>query len=56
MAVFSFLAMLIYLVIFLFIIYFVISVLRFMKDKITIDKERNEKLDELIKFMRNKDV
>ncbi|MGE7602440.1 hypothetical protein ACQKL5_07990 [Peribacillus sp. NPDC097675] len=40
----------IYLVLTGFAIYFVIRVIKFMNEKIILDRERNEKIDELIKF------
>jgi len=56
MAMFSFFAIipiLFYLLILGFGIYFIIRIIRFMNEKTKLDQERNEKLDLLIKVIRN---
>lgn len=44
----------IYVALTVFAIYFVIKVVKFMNEKIKLDRERNEKIDELIKFHKEK--
>jgi hypothetical protein len=50
-ALLTFLPILIYLVLTGFGIYFVIKVIKFMNEKTNLDRERNKKLDELIKVI-----
>ncbi|MCM3677345.1 hypothetical protein M3699_27050 [Peribacillus simplex] len=50
----AFLPIIFYLVLTVFAIYFVIKVIKFMNEKIKLDKEKNEKLDELIKINQSK--
>ena len=44
-----FIPFIIYLAIFIFSIYFVIKIIKFMNAKIKLDQERNQKIDELIR-------
>jgi uncharacterized membrane protein len=46
--------MLIMLAFYVFVIYFVVSILRFMKAKIRCEEERNAKLDQLIEILRER--
>jgi len=53
----SFLPFIFYLILIVFGIYFVIKVIKFMKAKIELDRERNLKLEELIKiFSQNNHI
>lgn len=54
---FSFLPMIIYLVLIVLGILFVVKVIKFMNEKTKLDRERNEKLNELLNAVRqnNKD-
>ncbi|OIK16817.1 hypothetical protein BIV60_02025 [Bacillus sp. MUM 116] len=49
---FSFLPIIIYLVLIVLGILFVVKVIKFMNEKTILDRERNEKLDELLKAVR----
>ena len=49
---FSFLPIIVYLVLIVLGILFVIKVIKFMNEKTKLDRERNEKLDELLKAIR----
>ncbi|MFZ7942940.1 MULTISPECIES: hypothetical protein [Bacillaceae] len=51
---FAIIPILIYLVILGFGIYFIIRTIKFMNDKTKMDQERNEKLDLLIKVIRDR--
>ncbi|MED4697259.1 hypothetical protein [Peribacillus frigoritolerans] len=53
-AIIAFLPIIFWLVITGFSIYFVIKVIKFMNEKTKLDRERNEKLDELIKVNQGK--
>jgi len=48
---FTFLPIIFYLVLTVFAIYFVIKVIKFMNEKTRLDRERNEKLTEIIKVL-----
>lgn len=48
----SFLPIIFYLIVSAFGIYFVIKVIKFMNGKAKLDKERNEKIDELIQAIK----
>ena len=50
----TFLPIILYLVLTSFAIYFVIKVIKFMNEKTRLDREKNEKLTEIIKVL-NKD-
>ena len=50
----TFLPIIFYLVLTIFAIYFVIKVIKFMNEKTRLDREKNEKLTEIIKVL-NKD-
>ena len=47
-AILTFLPIIFYLVLFVFAIYFVIKVIKFMNEKTKLDREKNEKLTEII--------
>ncbi|WP_338473061.1 hypothetical protein R4Z10_10240 [Niallia sp. XMNu-256] len=49
----TFLPIIFYLVVVVFAIYFVIKLIRFMNEKTRLDRERNEKLSELIKALKD---
>ncbi|WP_035424006.1 hypothetical protein [Bacillus sp. UNC438CL73TsuS30] len=49
---FSFLPIIVYLLLIVLGILFVIKVIKFMNEKTRLDRERNEKLDELVKAIR----
>ncbi|MFJ7976792.1 hypothetical protein JNUCC23_10405 [Peribacillus sp. JNUCC 23] len=53
-ALFALLPIIFYLVLTGFSIYFVIKVIKFMNEKTKLDREKNEKLDELIKATQSK--
>ncbi|MGE8081402.1 hypothetical protein [Peribacillus loiseleuriae] len=53
-ALFALLPIIFYLVLTGFAIYFVIKVIKFMNEKTKLDREKNEKLDELIKATQGK--
>lgn len=48
---FALLPIVIYLAVFIFGIYFVLKVIKFMDTKIKIDQEKNKKIDQLIKVI-----
>ena len=50
-AILTFLPIIFYLVLFVFAIYFVIKVIKFMNEKTKLDREKNEKLTEIIKVL-----
>lgn len=50
----TFVPIIFYLILIIFGIYFVVKVIKFMNDKIKLDKQNSEKLDELIKAIQNK--
>ena len=50
-AILTFLPIIFYLVLIVFAIYFVIKVIKFMNEKIKLDREKNEKLTEIIKVL-----
>jgi len=47
----TFLPIILYIALIVFVIYFVIKVIKFMNDKTKSDQERNEKIAELIKVI-----
>ena len=47
----TFLPIIFYLVLIVFAIYFVIKVIKFMNEKTKLDREKNEKLTEIIKVL-----
>lgn len=51
-----FLVILFYLAIILFAIYFVIKIMNFMDSKLKLDQERNEKIEELIKVVKQENT
>ncbi len=50
-AILTFLPIIFYLVLIVFAIYFVIKVIKFMNEKTKLDREKNEKLTEIIKVL-----
>ncbi|MDR6999905.1 hypothetical protein [Neobacillus niacini] len=50
---FSFLPIIVYLVLIVLGILFVVNIIKFMNEKTKLDRERNEKLDELLTIVRN---
>ncbi|WP_301107250.1 hypothetical protein [Sporosarcina sp.] len=54
---FSFIPLILNLLLIIFAIYFIVKVIKFMNNKIELDRVKNEKLTELIKVLhQNKDV
>ncbi|GAQ17576.1 ABC transporter permease [Oceanobacillus picturae] len=47
----TFLPFILYLVVIVFAVYFVIKVIKFMNEKVKLDREKNEKLTEIVKVL-----